>query len=309
MSIYNLLFEQILNFFTWSSKKEDYLIANNKKIYLCLFRLMIIGPVYMVSIFALVSLFGKTDFHNKETMVVFYLSIILLLPLLLLLLLNIRREENISDKILKFVLTFLITKDSIGVDFLPIKAVLHAVGGLAYILLSTVLSLYVIHFSLNRNLLEYISQEGHEKSLLVSLVILHSSIYFFILIYGSPEETKKQKFKKVRRKFILWLFSMVITIGYVVISIFKGYSTLHPVYFIFIILIAMERTIANYKALTELLSSLGFYEECLKGFKGKKRRSCRSRRTGRTGRTRTNRTRTGRTGRSRRSGRTGRTNI
>ncbi|OCA86920.1 hypothetical protein [Bacillus sp. FJAT-27986] len=269
LSAYDLLLEPVLNFLTWSSKKEDNLISNKKKVYLCLFRLMIIVPIYfciyIVSI-VLVSFFGTTDIHNKGTTVVFYLSIILLLPLLLLLFLNILREENISDKILKFCLTFLITKDSIGIDFLPFKFIFHMVGGLVYILLSSFLSYYVILY-LNINLYKYINQEGFEISLFVFLLIIHSSIYAFVLCYGTPEETIKQKFKKVRRKFFLWLFSMVITIGYVVISIFKDYSILHPFYFIFIILIAMERTIANYKALTELLSAQGFYEECLKGFK------------------------------------------
>ncbi|WP_282035155.1 hypothetical protein [Metabacillus indicus] len=270
MSAYDLILEPILNFFTWSSKKEENLITTKKKIYLCLFRLMFIFPIYLcIYIFSIVllSLFGTTDLHNKKIMVQFYLSIILLLPLLLLLLLNIRREENISDKILKCILTLLITKDSIGINFLPIKFALHIAGGIVYISLSSLLSYYVILYS-NINLFKYISEEGRVNSLFVFLVILNSSVYFFVLIYGSPEETEKQKFKKLRRKFILWLFSMVITIGYVVISIFKDYSTLHPFYFIFIILIAMERTIANYKALTELLSSQGFYEECLKGFKG-----------------------------------------
>ncbi|MEH6991057.1 hypothetical protein V7021_24880, partial [Cytobacillus firmus] len=120
----------------------------------------------------------------------------------------------------------------------------------------------------NKNLFLYISQEERVNSLLLSLVILHSSIYFFILIYGSPEENETQKFEKLRRKFILWLISMIITIGYIAISIFKGYTTLHPFYFIFILLVAMERTITNYKALTKFLDEQGFYEECLRGFKG-----------------------------------------
>ncbi|MFF2501080.1 hypothetical protein [Peribacillus sp. NPDC058075] len=270
MSPYDLLLEPVLNLLTWSSKKEEYLITNKKKIYLCLFRLMIIVPIYLfiyIVSYVLVSLFGTTDLHNKGPIVKFYLSIILLLPLLLLLLLNILREENISDKIMKFFLTFLITKDSVGIDFLPLKVAFHMVGGAVYISLASWLSYYVILYS-NINLYKYISQEGYVNSLFVFLVILHSSIYVFVLFYGSPEETEKQKFKKLRRKFLLWLISMIITIGFVVISIFKGYSTLHPFYFIFIILIAMERTIANYKALTEHLSSQGFYEECLKGFKG-----------------------------------------
>lgn len=61
-------------------------------------------------------------------------------------------------------------------------------------------------------------------------------------------------------KFYLWFCSMIASIVYIFESLFNYMNGIQAIYFIFVLMIALERTVTHYKKFIDFLESENLYE-------------------------------------------------
>lgn len=83
-------------------------------------------------------------------------------------------------------------------------------------------------------------------------------IYAILRIFGVPEDTLEDRFRKSKRIFLLWTFGTVITFVYMVytFTLLKDNFIIHLPYQVIVILLAIEKSIDSYKKMTNYFNQL-----------------------------------------------------
>ena len=212
-------------------------------------------------IFALL-IYGAVSFLSGIKIIVWGITIILLLPITLLFIMNITNTSFIiTDLVKKFLLTIKYLNPFYSILNKPWLYIFELLFGVLYIIVLSQFSIWVVLHSLEIDFSEFSSEEN--RSFQFSIIIMHTAIYLFIRVHGQPCKTTNQKIKKLKMKFYLWFCSMIASIVYIFESLFNHMNGIQAVYFIFVLMVALERTVTHYKKLIDFLESESLYEKQL----------------------------------------------
>jgi len=229
------------------------------------FLMFVIFVPISIFIFALI-IYGTSSFFAGINMRAGDITILLLVPVTLLFFMNITNTSIVmidsikkTFKTLKYLNPFY---SILNKPFLFIfKLIFELVFGSLFIIISSLLTMGTIFDSFGMDFYNLVNSKDGGISLVFSTFVLHTSIYLFIRVYGHPFRTTNQKMKKLKMKFYLWLCSLIVSIVYIFASIFNHMNGSQAIYFIFALMIALERTITHYKNFMVFLQNENLYEE------------------------------------------------
>ncbi|AAY60326.1 hypothetical protein I6G76_00205 (plasmid) [Bacillus cereus] len=229
------------------------------------FLMFIIFVPISIFMFALI-IYGVSSFLVDINMGAGDITLLLLVPVTLLFFMNVTNTSIIMiDSIKK---TFITLKylnpfySTLKKPFLFIfKFIFELVLGFIYIIVSSLLTMGTIFDSLGMDFYNSVTSKDGGISLEFSIFVLHTSIYLFIRVYGHPFRTTNQKMKKLKMKCYLWFCSLIVSIVYIFASIFNHMNGSQAIYFIFALMIALERTVTHYKNFIVFLQNENLYEE------------------------------------------------
>lgn len=241
LEMFKELFRTIMEF-------EDNLLARNKKITLCLARLVGLGAIFLVSIlctvFCLViglvviqrfNLPGNTAYKYWWALVGVFL-LIFIVPFFSIV--N-KPNYNFSRKIYGFFyyITYRLEPDK----SIEIKIFLAFI----YSLIGTILTIYaMLNFINEQSLINYITTK---KTLIFSIFIIYIAIYITLRIFFLPEANEKEKCIKLKKKFYLWTIAFGVILVYAIYTLNTTKNILDYPYYCIALLVAIDMAINSYK--------------------------------------------------------------
>ncbi|AMR03341.1 MULTISPECIES: hypothetical protein [Bacillus] len=207
-----------------------------------------------------VIIYGAVFFLSGIKITVWGITIMLLVPITLLFYMNITNTSIIiTDLVRKFLLTIKYLNPFYSIINKPWLFIFELLIGFLYVFLLSLFSIWIVLHSLEIDFSEFSSEDN--RSFQFSIIILHTAIYLFIRVHGQYCKTTKQKIKKLKMKFYLWFCSMIASIVYIFESLFNYMNGIQAIYFIFVLMIALERTVTHYKKFIDFLECENLYEK------------------------------------------------
>lgn len=222
------------------------------------FTFLMFVPV-LTFIFSVI-IYGAVFFLSGIKITVWGITIMLLVPITLLFYMNITNTSIIiTDLVRKFLLTIKYLNPFYSIINKPWLFIFELLIGFLYVFLLSLFSIWIVLHSLEIDFSEFSSEDN--RSFQFSIIILHTAIYLFIRVHGQYCKTIKQKIKKLKMKFYLWFCSMIASIVYIFESLFNYMNGIQAIYFIFVLMIALERTVTHYKKFIDFLECENLYEK------------------------------------------------
>ncbi|WP_259415805.1 hypothetical protein [Bacillus toyonensis] len=207
-----------------------------------------------------VIIYGAVFFLSGIKIIVWGIAIMLFVPITLLFYMNITNTAIIfTDLVKKFLLTIKYLNPFYSILNKPWLFIFELLFGFLYVIVLTLFSICTVLHSLEIDFSAFSPEDS--RSFQFSIIILHTAIYLFIRVHGQPCKTTKQKIKKLKMKFYLWFCSMIASIVYIFESLFNYMNGIQAIYFIFVLMIALERTVTHYKKFIDFLESESLYEK------------------------------------------------
>ncbi|ENQ3077981.1 hypothetical protein ACEOWG_001154 [Bacillus cereus] len=254
----------LIPFCNYCSKKEQAAAAWYN---ILLIRLLLLLPLGITPLFLTVFSISIASYHKIE--ISFWLLMALFsMPILLLYLVNINnRSIDMSNQIKNFFITIAFLIPS------ALRAYFEIIFAVLYISLAIWLTLNLFPMLGDAFFLKFISDKPTAYAFFMALLSFHLAIYIFIRVYGYPEEQDiivieednnyfpRNKFQKLRMKVILWAIYMLATIVFAFYSSIKGADMFTAFYFLFTLMIAMERIVTHYKNFADFLEEQDIYNQ------------------------------------------------
>ncbi|QWU45264.1 hypothetical protein [Bacillus sp. NP247] len=209
-----------------------------------------------------VIIYGAVFFLSGIKIVVWGIAIMLFVPITLLFYMNITNTSIIiTDVVKKFLLTIKYLNPFYSILNKPWLFIFELLFVFLYVIVLSLFSVWIVLHSLEIDFSEFSAEDS--RSFQFSIIILHTATYLFIRVHGQPCKTTNQKIKKLKMKFYLWFCSMIASIVYIFESLFNHMNGVQAIYFIFVLMIALERTVTHYKEFMDFLESESLYEKHL----------------------------------------------
>lgn len=216
-------------------------------------------------VFAII-IYGSISFFCTIKMIVWDITMILFMPITLLFFMNITNTSiTIIDLIKKFFLALKYINPFYSILNRPLqficKFIFELIFGFFFIIISSSISMGTVFDSLDVNFFNSIVNKNKSTSFIFSILVLHTAIYLFIRVYGHSFRTTDQKIKKLKMKFYLWFCSLIVSIVYIIVSVFHHINGIQSFYFIFVLMVALERTVVHYTNFIDFLKAEKLYSD------------------------------------------------
>lgn len=142
----------------------------------------------------------------------------------------------------------------VKVNVTGLRFIFEFIGFISYIIGNIFITLYAARVFIDEvTLVKYV--EPGNTPLLLIIVLVHIVIYLTIRVFILPEEEIMQKLVKYGREFWIWLGALMFTFGYIIIKLFSTFNFVEFIYLMFVLLIALVRTLDIYKKLRRVVDA------------------------------------------------------
>lgn len=178
------------------------------------------------------------------------LPLIFALPTLIPLIANFTDRDFIYSEVFYNILTT-IKYSNHGITFT--RLFFESIIFILYIGISSFLTILAIAYFVNEQAIMVFVKSDLSR-LIKAILPLHVVIYLTMRVLILPERNPKEKFKKIKRKFYLWVIALFVAAAYMIYKIFNsGVFSLDYLYLVFAVFIATDRVIGTYKELHRTL--------------------------------------------------------